>query len=314
MKKKFLIVLISLFLLVPNVAFGAEEPIKVYVDGKRVLFSVNPILENGTTLVQFRPIFEKLNLEIGWDNQTQTVTGKKDELEIKIKIGEKTATVNGVVKDLQVPAKIINGYTFVPLRFIGEASEKKVSWDQENKIIQIGEQVKIDKYKRFDWGTNIETVKKYETLEFIGEEMDYDGYKILIYRYEDDDTIYNNGVEYTLAYRFSENQLVEFYIDAGASDNFDYMYRVYNTFWNNLFDFNGNWVSDEMWSDEITEEVYKELYRNDRKSMYEMAMRRDELTLITQYEYDDTEAGVIMMNHGSASEPEFGVALMYKRK
>lgn len=133
----FIICLVVCLILTTSTFAFAAQTIQVYVDGTKINFNNNPTIENGTTLVEFRPIFEKLGLQVGWDNVTQTVTGEKDGLSLNFKIGSKAATVNGNQKQLLVAPKILNGYTMVPLRFIGESTGKNVKWDEQSKTINI---------------------------------------------------------------------------------------------------------------------------------------------------------------------------------
>ena len=133
-------VLVALCLIFTSQSF-AEQPIQVIIDGEKINFTNNPIIENGTTLVEFRPIFEKLGLQIGWNEATQTVTGHKDGLDIQLQIGSNTATVNGQNKQLSIAPRIINGKTMIPLRFIGEASGKRVDWDAVSKTVKINSRI-----------------------------------------------------------------------------------------------------------------------------------------------------------------------------
>jgi hypothetical protein len=110
---------------------------KVFVDGDAIKFTVDPLNEKGTTLVQFKPIFEKLGLAVAWDQATQTVTGTTYNLDIQLTIGSKTVLVNGVKKQLAVAPKIVNSVTMIPLRFVGEASGRDVSWDGRTKTVYI---------------------------------------------------------------------------------------------------------------------------------------------------------------------------------
>lgn len=110
---------------------------RVFVDGQQVAFDVQPLTEEGTTLVQFRPIFEKLGLTIVWDEKTKTVTGRKDGLSVELTIGSDQAKVNGQVRALALPPRIANDHTLVPLRFVGEAAGKDVHWDGYSKLIRI---------------------------------------------------------------------------------------------------------------------------------------------------------------------------------
>jgi hypothetical protein len=141
MKKSFLFILmlIIVFSFSATNVFAAEQTkqIDVYLDGDIITFSVNPLLDNGSTLVQFKPVFEKLGLKIDWNEKTKTVKGASKDLNIELSIGSKTVTVNGVKKQLTVAPKIINGVTMVPLRFIGEASGRDVSWDGRTKTVYV---------------------------------------------------------------------------------------------------------------------------------------------------------------------------------
>ncbi len=56
---------------------AADKTIEVNLDDKTLSFPIAPLLENGTTLVPFRPLFEAMGLEVGWNPEQQTVTGQK---------------------------------------------------------------------------------------------------------------------------------------------------------------------------------------------------------------------------------------------
>jgi len=114
-----------------------EDPIKVSVNGTNLLFDVSPIIYQGRTLVPLRGIFEALGAEVTWDPSTKTVTGKKESTLIVIKIDDKHPTVNGITKELDVAARIVNGRTLVPLRFISESIGANVNWDSVKKLITI---------------------------------------------------------------------------------------------------------------------------------------------------------------------------------
>ena len=56
---------------------------------------------------------------------------------IKLEIENKNATINEQKATLDVPAKLINGRTMVPIRFISESFGCKVNWDAKAKEITI---------------------------------------------------------------------------------------------------------------------------------------------------------------------------------
>ncbi|MBE7047013.1 MAG: hypothetical protein E7396_06310 [Ruminococcaceae bacterium] len=116
--------------------FAAEE-IKVTIDGKAQAYDVMPIIENGRTLVPMRGIFEALGAEITWDDATKTVTGKKADISVSLQIGNTSAKVNEKEVTLDVPAKILEGRTLVPVRFISETLGCKVEWEDATKTVII---------------------------------------------------------------------------------------------------------------------------------------------------------------------------------
>lgn len=162
MKQKLSIILlitllVSMLALTP--AYAAEQQITVYIDNSPVAFDVSPVVENGRTLVPMRAIFEALNTTVEWDNATLTVTASTEYLMcLELQIGNPIAlkyfispsddynfeTNTGTfTKDqlqeikLDVPAKLIDGRTMVPLRFIAESMNYDVKWDGANNRVDI---------------------------------------------------------------------------------------------------------------------------------------------------------------------------------
>lgn len=118
---------------------AASKSIEVYMDGGKIHFQTAPIIKNNRTFVEMRPIFETAGIKLYWDQSTQTVTGKKDGTTIKLQIGNKTAYINGKAVQLDAAPFAKNNYTFVPLRFVGEATGYKVDWHKTFNFIHIHE-------------------------------------------------------------------------------------------------------------------------------------------------------------------------------
>lgn len=86
-------------------------------------------------MVPLREIFENLGYSIEWDANTKTATLNKDNKSISIQTGADSFSVNGVGKELDVPAQILNGSLMLPLRAIGEAAGLSVVWDSNSKTV-----------------------------------------------------------------------------------------------------------------------------------------------------------------------------------
>lgn len=147
MKKLLSLLSISLLALILAVpAFAASKPIDVYINGSKVSFTAGtPYLANNSVLVPFRVIFEKLGLQVLWDAKTGTVTGKSSNLAISLKIGSNRATVNGTVKKLTTAPVSSAGTTYIPLRFIAEATGGTAVWNSTSRSVQITTPVSKDK-------------------------------------------------------------------------------------------------------------------------------------------------------------------------
>ncbi len=101
----------------------------VFYNNEKILFDQIPVIENGRTLVPLRAIFETFGAEVQWDGATNTVTAVKDGTEVKLTIDSTTAYKNGEAITLDVPAKVINGRTLVPVRFVSDCFDVQVGWD-----------------------------------------------------------------------------------------------------------------------------------------------------------------------------------------
>ena len=104
MKKKIAILLSCVCIAFPALTY-AQSNIQVKLDGSYVKFSgQEPTVINNRTMVPLRGIFENLGYSIEWDANTKTATLNKDNKSISIQTGADRFSVNGVGKELDVPA------------------------------------------------------------------------------------------------------------------------------------------------------------------------------------------------------------------
>lgn len=108
--------------------FMIIQQMPVYVDHQRLYLDVAPVIEKGRTLIPMRKIFERLGVKVDWNQETQTITATKGDIKIELVIGKAQAVVNGKTIVLDVPAKVIDGRTVVPMRFVGETLGAKVNY------------------------------------------------------------------------------------------------------------------------------------------------------------------------------------------
>lgn len=137
-KKLILIIILMLNMLyLYTSAASATGSLSVQVDGKILNIDVQPIIENGRAMVPLRTIFEALGAVVKYNAETETVIATKGLTSINLQIGNSHARVNGKTINIEVPARIIDGRTLVPLRFVSEALGASVDWDNVTKTVKI---------------------------------------------------------------------------------------------------------------------------------------------------------------------------------
>ncbi|MCL6639000.1 MAG: copper amine oxidase N-terminal domain-containing protein [Firmicutes bacterium] len=110
--------------------------VSVLLNGKKIPFDVPPLVENGRTLVPIRKIAEALGAQVDWDPGGYVRINKDDQY-ILLQVDRNVALVNYEHKYLDVPPKVINGRTLVPLRFVAEAFGLNVGWDGGTQTVRI---------------------------------------------------------------------------------------------------------------------------------------------------------------------------------
>jgi hypothetical protein len=88
-------------------------------------------------MVPLRKIFESLGAQVEWDDLTRTAIATKGERKVSITIGTNQLIVNDEIIELDVPAKIMNNRTLVPLRAISEAFLCDVLWNDTESLVDI---------------------------------------------------------------------------------------------------------------------------------------------------------------------------------
>ena len=135
---------------------GASRPcvaradtISVVVDGNPLVFeNTAPLDYNDTILVPMRAVFEALAAVVDYTPETQSIHAVYYTSDITLQIGSTTATVNGLEKQLSVPARTHDGSTMVPLRFVSEALGAEVNWNEGDKTVFISTHPDYTAYPR----------------------------------------------------------------------------------------------------------------------------------------------------------------------
>lgn len=135
-----------------GLAFCAQYPVSLTLDGEIIAFAeadVPPVVVTpdgesaGRTLIPARALFEKAGAAVTWIDETQTVQIVHGDYTVELVIGSSMAKVNGEVKELDVPALIIDhdgdyfGSTMIPVRFVAENLNYGVVWDDLSRVVAV---------------------------------------------------------------------------------------------------------------------------------------------------------------------------------
>ena len=107
----------------------------VNVDNEAVIYDAAPVIRNDRTLVPIRIVTETLGGKVDWNGVTKEVTLNIDGKEIKM-------TISKTLEKYGVAPVIIDGRTFVPVRFVADELGATVAWDDATKTVTI---TKIEK-------------------------------------------------------------------------------------------------------------------------------------------------------------------------
>ncbi|QQE76196.1 peptidoglycan DD-metalloendopeptidase family protein [Brevibacillus composti] len=118
----------------------AQSPgpvISLMVDGIGVQSDVQPLHQNGRTLVPIRVIAEQLGASVFYEPKTRRVTFQDGTNQVAVFPDSKTGYVNGNRVMLDAAPVVKNRRTLVPLRFISESLGYEVSWDNRARVAVI---------------------------------------------------------------------------------------------------------------------------------------------------------------------------------
>lgn len=123
--------------LTASFASAAQVAVSVQVNGTALKFpDAKPYYENNRVMIPIRFVSEALGAKVGY-GLDRSVTIELGTKKILMKINSDTVTVDSVIKKLDVPARLQQNRTYVPLRFVSEALGAEVGWNQEKRLVTI---------------------------------------------------------------------------------------------------------------------------------------------------------------------------------
>lgn len=118
-------------------ADGGAADIAILIDGDALKTEVPPYINGNYLMLPVRAVFEALGATVDNPPGTLLVTGVKGDTTVQMEVGSPDAAINGHTYGLPVPVQVISNHTLAPVRFVAEALNCYVSWDQANQTALI---------------------------------------------------------------------------------------------------------------------------------------------------------------------------------
>ena len=122
-------------------AMAAGENVRIYCNNVEVALPASPIIEAGRTLVPVRAVLEAMNCAVHWDGAEQSIFIQSGSIFVRLRIGSHVMQVekNTGSKQitLDVPPKIVEGSTYLPIRAVVEEFGAIVQWNEDTGRIDL---------------------------------------------------------------------------------------------------------------------------------------------------------------------------------
>lgn len=123
-------------LLFPHHVHGLNNP-TVFINGRPIRTSAQPVILDGRTLIPLRDTAEALEADVFWDARRKTAVVARHLNVVAITPGSTLAYVNGKKQKMDVAPRIMDGHLYIPLRFLADSLGVGVGWDVVERAVVI---------------------------------------------------------------------------------------------------------------------------------------------------------------------------------
>ena len=137
---KKLATLLLCFLLLPSAVLAkGADPIAVYVNGRELYTEeAAPVIRHDRTFLPLRAVTEELGYTVAWNGDKREVTLTKGDSSVIMTIGEKAYRLGGKELVMDVAPYLEKNRTFIPARYLGEATGLPVKWMPKVRVVTVG--------------------------------------------------------------------------------------------------------------------------------------------------------------------------------
>jgi len=105
-----------------------QAEVSLLLNGKPLILAAKSVLKDGVTYVPMRSLLTALGANVHWDEATDIVTATHNETTVKVKVNDPIGWTNGKEVQIANPAQLIDGKTYVSLRWMNESFGAVVKW------------------------------------------------------------------------------------------------------------------------------------------------------------------------------------------
>jgi len=114
-----------------------SHPVDMRLDGRTMASDVPPVTTAKGTYVPLRVVAESLGADTNYDPKTGTIELVRDNNTLRLRVGDRNATLNGKKMTLKSAPFSVHGRTLVPLTTIARAFNTKVHYDAAHAVVDV---------------------------------------------------------------------------------------------------------------------------------------------------------------------------------
>lgn len=137
MKRLAITAVLFLLIVFSLTSFAFAQPVNIVVDGNKLFLEQPVITLYNHTLIPLRDISAALDAKVRYDEPSKTIFINKDGMRVIVALGSLRSYINNQPYILQLEPQLINGKTYVPLRFVSEALGAQVVYEKTTQTIDI---------------------------------------------------------------------------------------------------------------------------------------------------------------------------------
>ena len=114
-----------------------SKPVALRVDGHRMVSDVPPVTTAHGTYVPLRAVATSLGAQTAYDAKTGTIVLVRAGDTLRLRVGDRAATLDGTKMTLNVAPFAVRGRTMVPIATIAQAFGTAVRYDSARANIDV---------------------------------------------------------------------------------------------------------------------------------------------------------------------------------